>query len=84
MEVRLSKAAERSLLRSNKRKLIRAKIAELAADPFAPNANVTRLQGQPEFRLRVQDWRVIFRVEGSVLWIEEIGPRGSIYRSQPR
>lgn len=79
MEVRYSKTAQKALLRSNKRMLIRQKIDELAADPSKLEANVVRLVGQPESRLRVQDWRVIFRIEGSVLWIDQIGPRGSIY-----
>ena len=48
-------------------------------DPFAPKANVIRLQGREEYRLRVQDWRVIFRVEDDVLWIDDIAPRGSIH-----
>ena len=70
----------RALLRSNKRTLIREKIGELAADPLSQSANVKRLQGRPEYRLRVQDWRVIFRIEGGVLWIDDIAPRGSAYQ----
>ena len=59
--------------------MIRRKIGELAADPSSQGANVKRLQGRPEHRLRIQDWRVIFRIEDDVLWIDDIGPRGSIY-----
>jgi len=69
----------RALLRSDKRELIGQKIADLANDPSARNQNVKRLQGRPEYRLRIQDWRVIFRVEDDVLWIDDIGPRGSVY-----
>ena len=79
MEIRFSKAAEKALLRSNKRVLIRRKIDELASDPDSAKPNILKLLGRPDSRLRVQDWRVIFRVEGSVLWIDQIGPRGSIY-----
>lgn len=79
MEVRFSRTAARVLLRSNKAALIRRKIGELAADPSSQGANVKRLQGRPEHRLRIQDWRVIFRIEDDVLWIDDIGPRGSIY-----
>lgn len=50
----------KALLRSNKRTLIRQKIEELAHDPDSLAANMKRLQGRPEYRLRVQDWRVIF------------------------
>ena len=80
MEIRFSKAAAKALLRSGKRVLIREKIAQLAAEPLAPSANVKRLQGRPEYRLRVQDWRIIFRMDGNVLWIDDIAPRGSAYQ----
>jgi mRNA interferase RelE/StbE len=79
MEINFSKGALKALVRSNKAALIRRKIDELATDPLSQAANVKRLQGRPEFRLRVQDWRVIFRMEEGVLWIDDIGPRGSIY-----
>ena len=80
MEVRYSRRAQKSLLRSNKRKLIESKINELAADFLPSNPNVTKLVGREEYRLRVQDWRVIFQIDGTVLAIEQIGPRGSIYQ----
>ena len=73
----------KALLKSNKGKLIRDKIGELAIDPLSPTANVKRLRGRPEHRLRVQDWRVIFRIEESILWIDDIAPRGSVYEVTP-
>ncbi|MDQ3477755.1 MAG: type II toxin-antitoxin system RelE/ParE family toxin [Pseudomonadota bacterium] len=79
MEIRFSKSAARALLRSDKRALLRTKVGELADDPLSQSANVKRLQGRPEYRLRVQDWRIIFRIEDGILWIDDIGPRGSIY-----
>lgn len=83
MIVRLSKSALRSLQRSNKRVLIRQKIGELANDPLSMSSNIKRLKGRPSYRLRVQDWRVIFRIEGDILHIEEVEPRGSVYEEQP-
>jgi len=79
VEVRYSKSALKALLRSNKRKLIERKIAELSDDSLAANPNVIKLVGREEYRLRVQDWRVIFLIDGSILAIEHIGPRGSVY-----
>ncbi|MCW0197035.1 type II toxin-antitoxin system RelE/ParE family toxin [Sphingopyxis sp.] len=79
MEIRFSKPAMRALLRSGKRELIRQKIADLANDPLSQSANVKRLQGRPEYRLRVQDWRVIFRIDDGTLWIDDVAPRGSVY-----
>ncbi|RVT41824.1 type II toxin-antitoxin system RelE family toxin [Sphingobium algorifonticola] len=83
MDVRFSKTAGRALLRSNKRLLIRQKIDELANDPLSLSANVKKLQGRPEYRLRIQDWRILFRIEGDILWIDDIAPRGSAYEVNP-
>jgi mRNA interferase RelE/StbE len=79
LEIRYSDEALRTLRRLNKRDLIRQKVRELADNPEAQRANVKRLQGRPESRLRVQDWRVIFRIEGKTLWIDKVMPRGSAY-----
>lgn len=63
------------------RALVKAKIAAVAVAPHAQHANVTRLQGRPEFRLRVHDWRVIYRVldDRVVLLVIKIGVRGQVY-----
>ncbi len=82
MEVRLTKSALRSLVRSNKRALIRQKIDELANDPLSMSPNIKRLQGRPHYRLRIQDWRVVFQIEGDILHIVEVEPRGSIYEER--
>lgn len=83
MEIRFSKSAARALLRSNKRALIRQKIDDLADDPLALSGNIKKLQGRDEYRLRIQDWRVLFRIEGNTLWIDDIAPRGSAYEVNP-
>lgn len=61
---------------------IRRRIEQLAQDPYAPNNNVTKLQGRDGYRLRVGDWRVIYDLnnEQLIVLILEIGPRGSIYQ----
>ena len=82
MRIDISKAAGRSLARSNKRKLIADKILELAASPEKLSANIVKLKGREGFRLRVQDWRIIFRIEDQVLHIDEIEPRGSVYEDR--
>lgn len=79
MEIRYSRAAFKALRRSHKHRLIREKIEHLAEAYPEMGGNVLRLKGQPEFRLRVQDWRVVFRVEGGILSVEDVGPRGSAY-----
>lgn len=79
MEIVYSKAARQALLRSNKRKLFLEKIEQLANQPESLANNVTQLQGREEWRLRVQDWRVIFLRQGDSLLIRDIAPRASIY-----
>lgn len=79
MEIVYSKAARQALLRSNKRKLLLEKIEQLAIQPESLANNITQLQGREEWRLRVQDWRVIFLRQGDSLLIRDIAPRASIY-----
>ena len=65
----------------NWKKRIVAKIREVAADPHAPNNNLTKLQGRDAYRLRVGDWRVIYELHDDRLsmLVLEVGPRGGIY-----
>lgn len=82
VEIVISKPAGRMLRRSNKRALLVQKIHELAANPDSLQANVIRLQGRTDYRLRVQDWRIVFRIEDGVLFVDEIEPRGSVYEER--
>ncbi len=81
MEIRYSKAAASALMHmpTNTAKRIRAKIEQYAADPASLANNVKRLRGGNEMRLRVGDWRVIFREDGVVLAIIRIARRGEAY-----
>ena len=56
-------------------------IESLSVDPFA-SANVKPLAGSAGFRLRVGEYRVIYRLENEVLVIVviDVGPRGGIYK----
>ncbi len=58
-----------------------AKVKEVAADPYGPHNNVTKLQGRAGYRLRIGDWRVIYELRDDrlELWALEVGPRGAIY-----
>jgi mRNA interferase RelE/StbE len=81
MEIRYSKAAARALLQMprNTAKRVRNKIERYASDPKTLANNVKRLRGRKEMRLRVGDWRIIFREDGAVLAIIHIAPRGGAY-----
>ena len=58
-----------------------SKISGLAVDPFPPGTK--KLQGEPDhFRMRVGDYRVIYRLDGKrvVIVIVRIGHRKDVYR----
>jgi mRNA interferase RelE/StbE len=62
---------------------IRAAIARIALDPFAPNNNIRPLRGVPNgYRVRVGDWRASYTVDRRADAIEvfEVAPRGGAYR----
>lgn len=65
---------------ANTRRLIVAKIEQLAADPRSLANNVKTLKGEPGYRrLRVGDWRVLYRDDGTVLLVTKVAPRGEAY-----
>ena len=65
----------------NWQKRIVAKIRAVAADPYAPNNNLTKVQDREGYRLRVGGWRVIYELHDDrpVMLVLEVGPRGGIY-----
>jgi mRNA interferase RelE/StbE len=79
VELRYSSSAAQDLRRCDKRKLVREKIEQLARDPLSLSANVIRLTGRDDYRLRVQNWRVIFTQGDGVIQIERVLPRGAAY-----
>jgi mRNA interferase RelE/StbE len=62
------------------RELVKSKIEALARDPFGAS-NVKQFVGEPGYRLRVGDWRVIYDVDSGrlVVRVLKIGPRGGVY-----
>lgn len=81
-QVIYSREAARVLQRvpANMARLIREKVLQLAADPRSLANNVRALKGRDGYyRLRVGNWRVVFREDGAVVDVVEVGPRGSIY-----
>jgi mRNA interferase RelE/StbE len=59
--------------------VVMRKIEQYAIDPALLSNMVAKLQGCPGFRLRVNDYRVIFQVNDNVLAILDIGQRGGVY-----
>ena len=67
---------------NNTQQTIVGKIASLATNPLAPNNNVQAVKGSDLLRLRVGDWRVLYRLdaEAKTMTIIEVLPRGDAYR----
>ncbi len=81
-DVVYSKSAQKTLLRipRNWAIRIREKINAYAVDPASQANNVKALQGSEGIlRLRVGDWRITM-LDGVVLEILEVKPRGSAYK----
>ena len=76
MKIMVARAAAKTLKRlpRNQAERIIVAIGKL------PSGDVKRLQGRPEYRLRVGSWRVIFLMEPEMITVTDIGSRGDIYR----
>lgn len=52
----------------------------IAEDPDRRDLDIKSLQGRDGYRLRIGDWRVIYDIDGYVIDVERIGPRGDVYK----
>ncbi|KTC93164.1 MULTISPECIES: type II toxin-antitoxin system RelE family toxin [Legionella] len=61
---------------------ITEKIVLLGQDPDNASLDIKKLHGEPYFRLRVGQWRIIFDRDNEVkiISIEKIKPRGGAYK----
>lgn len=64
------------------RNRVAEKINCLGENPENPNLDIKPLQGEPYYRLRVGQWRVIFDRDDEIkiIAIEKIKPRGGAYK----
>lgn len=69
VRIEWTRTAQKDMRRiaSADRTRIVAKIEQFAADPHSLANNVKALQGSPDFRLRVADYRVIYRIENDTI-----------------
>ena len=79
-KVLYTRAAARALRKhGNMAARITAKITDYAEDPDALANVVTEMVGKDYMRLRLGDFRVLFRETATEITVLDIGPRGSIY-----
>ena len=75
-----TRAAARALRKhGNMASRIMAKVEAYAGDPAAFANVVTEMVGKDYMRLRVGDFRVLFRETATEIVVLDIGPRGGIY-----
>jgi mRNA interferase RelE/StbE len=58
---------------------IMAEVEAYAANPASLANMVTEMVGKDSMRLRVGDFRVLFRETATEVIVLDVGPRGSIY-----
>lgn len=79
-EIAYTVTAAKALKRhANQAARIRAKIEQYAADPASLANKVIILSGVDARRLRVGEFRVIFKEIETTITVLDIGPRGGIY-----
>jgi mRNA interferase RelE/StbE len=80
--VTYSREAAKTLRRipANTRQVLVGKIEQYAAQPESLANNVKALKGSPgHLRLRVGNWRIIFREDSAVVAVMKVAPRGGAY-----
>lgn len=61
---------------------IAEKLQVLSLNPDSNEIDTKKLEGEPYFRLRIGDWRIIYdkQDELKIIAIEKIKPRGDAYK----
>lgn len=79
----IKRQAQRKLksLSPDDRLRITDKIRQLGINPDNPILDVKKLEGQPFYRLRVGQWRIIYDRQEvlKIISVEKIKPRGDAY-----
>ena len=74
--IKYSKQAQKFLMKQEQSVRRRIEIAIQAL----PTGDVKKLRGQPYYRLRVGDFRILFDRDGSVILVVKIDNRGQVYK----
>jgi len=79
MQVVLDRNAAKKLERTNeplKSRIIEA-LNGLREEPL--QGDIKKLRGRSDYRLRIGDYRALFRIEGNTVIVTNIAPRGQAY-----
>jgi mRNA interferase RelE/StbE len=71
-----------STLQKIERERIQSAINELANGPYVEGLDIKPLKARPEWRLRVGDWRILFKVDNEriTITVVRLAPRGNVYK----
>jgi mRNA interferase RelE/StbE len=63
-------------------KCIQDKLIEIAKNSYSDNPNLKKLVGIEGYRLRIDDWRIIYEINNNkiVILVLDIDTRGGIYK----
>lgn len=78
MEIRYSKQAIKFL--SKQEQSVRRRIKEAIEN--LPDGDVIKMRGQPYYRLRVGNFRVLFTRDGHIIAVTKIENRGQVYQQR--
>ena len=78
MEIRYSKQAIKFL--SKQEQSVRRRIKEAIEN--LPDGDVVKMRGQPYYRLRVGNFRVLFTRAGHIIAVTKIENRGQVYQQR--
>ena len=78
MEIRYSKQAIKFL--SKQEQSVRRRIKEAIEN--LPDGDVVKMRGQPYYRLRVGNFRVLFTRDGHIIAVIKIENRGQVYQQR--
>ena len=83
MRIKYRKEAARKLkaMQPKQSRAIRGSLEKLAENPSRADLDARPLTGRTGYRLRVGEWRVVYRVTDDALLVERIAPRGKVYKS---
>ena len=80
MKVVLEKNAIKYFERLSKSDRGRISVAISGLKHEPPQGDIKKLKGRSDYRLRIGDLRVLFRIEPDVIIITNIVPRGQAYK----
>lgn len=81
-QVYVSPSAEKAIKRLPAREQARIRMAVETLLTEPDHADIKPLTGRPEWRLRVGNWRILFRIdeEARVAVVVAVGSRGDVYK----